>query len=343
MEGPMKKLFDPAGKVALVTGGTSGLGHAIAEAFLQNGVDVAVCSRHPESAPELAELAAAEGRRYLPVYCDITKEEDVEKMGDIIEKELGPVTMLVNSAGMNILKHAEDYDAESFNKVMSLNVLGTHNVSKMCGKRWMIPAHKGRIVNLSSAKAFLGTDRDYTAYCASKGAINMYTAQLACEWAKFGISVNAIAPTFVVTPINADRLSDPVFYNSLVKRIILNLISFKFSYTRFSVYNYKVIADFFNVIPFDCAFLFLAEQSKHFVSAGNTQRNYFTCLKIYFEIRNKSYSFSVCYMYYFFCSDFAESVNQFVTLFIISARAVLSYIMNNPSIVFIILLFWNSP
>ena len=186
MEGPMKNLFDPAGKVALVTGGTSGLGHAIAEAFLQNGVDVAVCSRHPESAPELAELAAAEGRRYLPVYCDITKEEDVEKMGDIIEKELGPVTMLVNSAGMNILKHAEDYDAESFNKVMSLNVLGTHNVSKMCGKRWMIPAHKGRIVNLSSAKAFLGTDRDYTAYCASKGAINMYTAQLACEWAKFG-------------------------------------------------------------------------------------------------------------------------------------------------------------
>ena len=162
MEGPMKNLFDPAGKVALVTGGTSGLGHAIAEAFLQNGVDVAVCSRHPESAPELAELAAAEGRRYLPVYCDITKEEDVEKMGDIIEKELGPVTMLVNSAGMNILKHAEDYDAESFNKVMSLNVLGTHNVSKMCGKRWMIPAHKGRIVNLSSAKAFLGTDRDYS-------------------------------------------------------------------------------------------------------------------------------------------------------------------------------------
>ncbi len=219
MEGSMKNLFDPAGKVALVTGGTSGLGHAIAEAFLQNGVDVAVCSRHPESAPELAELAAAEGRRYLPVYCDITKEEDVEKIGDIIEKELGPVTMLVNSAGMNILKHAEDYDAESFNKVMSLNVLGTHNVSKMCGKRWMIPAHKGRIVNLSSAKAFLGTDRDYTAYCASKGAINMYTAQLACEWAKFGISVNAIAPTFVVTPINADRLSDPVFYNSLVKRI----------------------------------------------------------------------------------------------------------------------------
>ena len=74
MEGTMKDLCVPAGRVALVTGGTSGLGHAIADAFLQNGVDVAVCSRHPESAPDLAGLAAAEGRRYLPVRCDITDE-----------------------------------------------------------------------------------------------------------------------------------------------------------------------------------------------------------------------------------------------------------------------------
>lgn len=219
MEGPMKNLFEPAGRIALVTGGTSGLGHAIAEAFLQNGVDVAVCSRHPDSAPELAELAAAEGRRYLPVRCDITDEADVEALGDAVEQGLGPATLLVNSAGMNILKPAEDYDAASFNKVMALNVTGMHLVSKMAAKRWMIPAHKGRIVNLSSAKAFLGTDRDYAAYCASKGAVNMYTQQLGCEWAKFGISVNAIAPTFVVTPINADRLADPDFYNMLVRRI----------------------------------------------------------------------------------------------------------------------------
>ncbi len=219
MEGNMKDLFEFTGSAVLITGGTSGLGHAIAEAFLQNGVDVAVCSRHPESAPELEGLAAAEGRRYLPLYCDITDEKSVEKMGDRIEQAFGGVTMLVNSAGMNILKHAEDFDAESFNQVMHLNVTGTHNVSRMCAKRWMIPAHQGSIVNLSSAKAFLGTDRDYTAYCASKGAVNMYTAQLGCEWAKFGITVNAIAPTFVVTPINADRLADPVFYQSLVDRI----------------------------------------------------------------------------------------------------------------------------
>jgi NAD(P)-dependent dehydrogenase (short-subunit alcohol dehydrogenase family) len=224
MNESMKDLFRPAGTIALVTGGTSGLGHAIAEAFLQNGVDVAVCSRHPDSAPELAELAAKEGRRYLAVRCDITKEDDVEAMGDVVEKELGPASLLVNSAGMNILKPAEDYDQEAFEKVMALNVTGTHLVSKMAAKRWMIPAHKGRIVNLSSAKAFLGTDRDYAAYCASKGAVNMYTSQLGCEWAKFGITVNAIAPTFVLTPINSDRLSNPDFYNSLVRRIPMGRI-----------------------------------------------------------------------------------------------------------------------
>ena len=90
MEGPMKNLFDPAGKVALVTGGTSGLGHAIAEAFLQNGVDVAVCSRHPESAPVTGRV----GRRRRPPLparlLRLTKEEDVEKMGDIIEKDWAP-------------------------------------------------------------------------------------------------------------------------------------------------------------------------------------------------------------------------------------------------------------
>lgn len=217
----IQEIFQPISNVALVTGGTSGIGQAIATAFLENGVDVAVCSRHPEAAPELAELAAANGRKYLSVRCDITNEDEVGAMGDAIESELGPALMLVNSAGMNILRPAEDYAGSDFARVMDLNVNGMHLVSKMAAKRWMIPANKGRIVNLSSAKAFLGTDRNYAAYCASKGAVNMYTAQLGCEWAKFNITVNAIAPTFVATPINEGLRAQPGFTEAICKRIPL--------------------------------------------------------------------------------------------------------------------------
>lgn len=215
----MKDMFLPAGSTALVTGGTSGLGHAIASAFLQNGIDTIVCSRHPEAGNDLADLAQQEDRRFLSVRCDITSESDVTDMLDAIDSNLGAVQILVNSAGMNILKPAEDYDADSFDKVLGLNLKGTHLVSKAVAKKWMIPANNGRIVNISSAKAFLGTDRDYCAYCASKGAINMYTQQLGCEWAKFGINVNAIAPTFVRTPINSAMLDDPAFYQKIVEHI----------------------------------------------------------------------------------------------------------------------------
>ena len=107
----VRDLFAPAGRAALITGGTSGLGHAIAEVFLQNGIDVAVCSRHPDSAADLKAIADREGRKYLSIGCDITNETAVDAMGEVLEEGLGGVTLLVNSAGMNILKPAEEYDA----------------------------------------------------------------------------------------------------------------------------------------------------------------------------------------------------------------------------------------
>ncbi len=216
-----QNFFAPIGKAALVTGGTSGLGYAIAEAFLQTGVDVAVCGGHPEKAQDLAALAEDLGRKFIAVRCDITDEDDVNRLINEVEAAVGAVQMLVNSAGMNILKPAEDYDIESFDRVMSLNVRATHLVCKAAANRWMIPARSGCIVNLSSVKGFIGTGSDYTAYCASKGAVNMYTKQLACEWAKYEIRVNAIAPTFVRTPINARQLDDPAFVEKLLRRIPL--------------------------------------------------------------------------------------------------------------------------
>lgn len=219
-----EKLFSLEGRRALVTGGTGGLGSAIAAAFLQRGVDTVVCGGHPEKAKELEAYARSLGRKFLSLKCDITRPEAVTAMLDEIQAELGGLDILVNSAGMNKLIHAEDYDDETFARVMDLNLNGLHTVTREVGKRFLIPQEYGRIVNLSSVKSLIGTTENYIAYCASKGAVNMYTKQLACEWGKYHITVNAIAPTFVRTPINSFQLDDPVFYKKLTDRIPLGRI-----------------------------------------------------------------------------------------------------------------------
>lgn len=213
-----------AGKTALITGGTGGLGAAIAKKFLEQGADIAVCSLHPEKAEPLRELGHSFGRRVLSIGCDIKKPRQVEEMMEQIEGEFGALDILVNSAGMNRLIRAEEYPDEDFSQVMALNLNALHTVTREAGRRFMIPKRYGRILNLSSVKSFIGTTENYIAYCASKGAVNMYTKQLACEWGKYGITCNALAPTFVRTPINAFQLDDPAFYESLTRRIPLGRI-----------------------------------------------------------------------------------------------------------------------
>ncbi len=110
---------------------------------------------------------------------------------------------------------------------MELNIHALHRLTREVGRRWMIPGRYGRILNLSSVKSMIGTTENYAAYCASKGAVNMYTRQLACEWGKYGITCNAIAPTFVRTPINSFQLDDAAFYKKLTERIPLGRIGSK--------------------------------------------------------------------------------------------------------------------
>lgn len=209
------ELFSLKGKTALITGGTGGLGSEIAQAFLQAGAQVALVG-HVSKAGELKHSCRI-------FECNILDEDAINSM----MSELSSLDILVNCAGKNILLPAEDYDAASFYDVMNLNVNALHNVTREAGKRFMIPQKSGKIINLSSVKGIIGTDKDYIAYCASKGALNMYTKQLACEWGKYNINVNAIAPTFVRTQINSFQLDDPNFYNALVNRIPLGRIGQK--------------------------------------------------------------------------------------------------------------------
>lgn len=219
-----QNLFSLKGKIALISGGTGGLGGAIAAAFIQSGASVIVCGRSTDKAKPLADYAAELNQDFLAVKCDITNAEDIHTMLNIINEKFGRVDILVNSAGMNKLLLAEEYDDDTFSKVMDLNIHALHTLTREVGKKWLIPNQYGRIVNLSSVKSLIGTTENYIAYCASKGALNMYTKQLACEWGKYHITCNAIAPTFVRTPINAFQLDDPVFYKKLTDRIPLGRI-----------------------------------------------------------------------------------------------------------------------
>ncbi len=228
-----RDIFTLEGKTALITGGTGGLGSEIAEAFTQFGANVIVCGRNAGS------LEGVNGRS-----CDLCDEEDVKAMFDEIAGKFGRLDILVNCAGKNILKPAEDYDTASFLDVMGLNVTAMHIAAREAGKHFMIPQKSGKILNLSSVKSIIGTDKDYIAYCTSKGALNMYTKQLACEWGKYGINVNAIAPTFVRTAINSFQLDDEAFYNALTSRIPLGRIGQKSDVASAAVFLCSGAADF---------------------------------------------------------------------------------------------------
>ena len=247
------QLFSLEGKKALITGGTGGLGGEIARAFLSCGADVAVCGGHPEKARELSLYAESIGRTCIALRCDVTEEQDVQQMMDQIGVSLQGLDIVVNSAGMNCLLPAEDYDTETFDRVMDLNVKGTFLVSREAGKSFMIPAKSGKIINISSVKGVIGTDADYIAYCTSKGAVNMFTRQLACEWGKYNICVNAVAPTFVRTDINAFQLDDPVFYASLTKRIPLGRIGQKCDIAAAAVFLASDASSFISgqILPVD--------------------------------------------------------------------------------------------
>ena len=223
MESNYKNMFALEGKKAVVAGGAGGLGAQISRALMISGADVAVAVLEPSGDLTIKDEAAEAGRRYLGIKTNILDTKSIDDMVGKVVDEYGRIDILVNAAGMNILKKAEDYDEESWDKVININLKGVHLVTKAVGRQ-MIAQKYGRIASISSVKSILGVSQDYIAYCASKGAVNMYTKQIACEWAKYGITCNAVAPTFTRTPINSFQLDDPQFYKQLISRIPLGRI-----------------------------------------------------------------------------------------------------------------------
>jgi NAD(P)-dependent dehydrogenase (short-subunit alcohol dehydrogenase family) len=211
--------FDLEGRVALVSGAARGLGRAIAFALAGAGADVALGLRDA-SRPDGAELAGeieSLGRRALPVQMDVADLGQIRAAVDETVERLGGLDVLVNNAGATPGNPAEDVTEEDFDVLVDVNLKGTFFASQAAG-RHMIRQGFGRIVNMSSQAGFVALPGE-SIYGMTKAGVANLTKSLAVEWGRHGITVNAVAPTFIDTPGTSEALSDPAFEADVLQRI----------------------------------------------------------------------------------------------------------------------------
>lgn len=211
-------------KVALIPGGSGGIGSELAAGLGAAGARVAIVGRSAEPAQEAAAKVENTGSEALVVTADVTTDEGAQQCVDETLDRFGRVDIVINAVGGGagkVLFPAHEYPRAEWDWIFELNVRSAL-LPTQAAVRAMIDADRGgRVLNISSVRGQLGIDAGYSAYVAAKGAIDALTRQEATEWAKYGITVNAISPTFVDTPQVAMLLDDPDFKESIVSRIPL--------------------------------------------------------------------------------------------------------------------------
>ena len=203
-------MFDPTGKIAIVTGGGGGLGRPISVALAKCGADILVDDFDADHLAATVKEIEALGRRCVAVTADLTDPAAMKGMADTAVQEFGKIDILVNVAGTNARFDAEEMPPEEFERVLRVNVLGMFLACQAVG-RVMIEQKQGVIVNMSSVRG--------RAYATSKGGVDQLTRTLAAEWAKHGIRVNAIAPALIMTDMTREFLSKPEVYSKMTAEI----------------------------------------------------------------------------------------------------------------------------
>jgi NAD(P)-dependent dehydrogenase (short-subunit alcohol dehydrogenase family) len=196
--------FDLASKVALITGGASGIGAAIAEAYAAKGAEVAIVDLDPDAATRQAEAIGSPARGFS---CDVSDATSVESVVAAVAETYGRIDILVNSAGVAMLAPAEEIGLTAWKTTIDVNLTGTFLMAQAVGRR-MLPAGRGTIVNLASQAASVALDQ-HVAYCASKFGVLGVTKVLASEWAGRGVTVNSISPTVVLTELGRKAWEGP--------------------------------------------------------------------------------------------------------------------------------------
>jgi len=208
----MENLFSLKGKAALITGGSRGMGRAIALAFAEAGADIVISSRNkrPPELEKVADEIKAMGKKALSFPAHVGKKDDIQGLVQKTLQAFGKIDILVNNAGANpVLSSMIDLEEDSFEKVLEVNLKGAFLLSKAVAREMINQGRGGRIINMSSVSGLRARADGTGAYCISKAAMNMMTQVMARELAPHNILVNAIAPGSIKTEFSRVNWTDP--------------------------------------------------------------------------------------------------------------------------------------